>query len=124
MNSHALFGEKLSELRRRTGLTLRRFCMMHGLDPGNFSKMERGRLSPPASREKLEQLASFLQLDKGSDEWHGFFDLASACRGEIPSDMMSDAELVKKLPLVFRTLRGQRVEPEQLDLLADIIKKT
>ena len=118
------FGEYFAELRReRAGVSLRRFCKEHGFDPGNISKMERGRLSPPRSREKIEEYALALGVAEGSDEWYELFDLASAARGEIPQEIMSDAELVGKLPTVFRTLRGDRVSEEELDELLDKLRK-
>lgn len=44
-------------------------------------------------------------------------------RSEIPGDIIADAQLVKRLPLVFRTLRGQKVDEENVDALVDKIKK-
>jgi hypothetical protein len=52
------------------------------------------------------------------------FDVAAATRGEIPRDLLTDAELVEKLPVLFRTLRGQPVSPEKLDELAELIRRS
>jgi transcriptional regulator with XRE-family HTH domain len=117
------FGEFFKEMRLKKGLTLRKFCEINGLDPGNISKIERGHTSPPSSIEKLEQYAKCLGIEPYSDDWYYFFDYAAAANGRIPADMMSDEELVKKLPLVFRTIRGERVSEEELDNLINIIRK-
>lgn len=118
------FGEYFAELRRRyTGKSLRQFCSDHGFDPGNISKMERGKLPPPQSSEILERYASALGLEEGSDGWYEFFDRAAASRGEIPPDLLNDADLVQSLPILFRTLRGSRVSDEQLSRLAEILRK-
>ena len=37
---------------------------------------------------------------------------------------MADEDLVRRLPLVFRTLRGQKVGDAQLDALVDKIRKS
>lgn len=124
MNLLSFFGQFFKKMRQLTGLTLRQFCLEHGLDPGNISKMERGLAPPPSSREKLEKYANALQIKESSDNWYEFFDLAAACSGKIPPDVMSDTQLVEKLPLVFRTLRGQKVPKEQLDELAELIRRT
>lgn len=124
MSSLSFFGQFFKKMRQLTGLTLRQFCLEHGLDPGNISKMERGLAPPPSSREKLEKYATALQIKESSDNWYEFFDLAAACSGKIPLDVMSDTQLVEKLPLVFRTLRGQKVPKEQLDELAELIRRT
>ena len=124
MEYNALFGQFFKKMRQRSGLTLRQFCSQHELDAGNISRLERGKALPPNSREKLEYYADILGIKKYSDDWYSFFDLAAACSGKIPHDVMSDEELVKQLPLVFRTLRGQKPTSEELDSLTDIIRKS
>jgi transcriptional regulator with XRE-family HTH domain len=116
------FGEYFRELRARLNMPLRQFCIANGYDAGNISKLERGLLPPP-SEEKLGDYAHALRIKKGSDEWINFFDLAAVARREIPADIMADAQLVKRLPLVFRTLRGQKVDERNLDALVEKIKK-
>lgn len=120
----SLFGEFFKAKRIEKGLTLREFCKKYNLDPGNMSKIERGLLNPPSSQEKLEKYASCLSLKKGTDEYLEFFDIAAARRGKIPKTIMDDSELVKKLPIIFRTIRGKKVTPELLDDLVDLIKRT
>ena len=36
---------------------------------------------------------------------------------------MSDSQLVEKLPLIFRTMRGKKVTDKQLDELAEVIEE-
>jgi transcriptional regulator with XRE-family HTH domain len=117
------FGRFFKEMRLRLGLGLREFCLTNGLDAGNISKLERGLVAPPRSREKLQDYASLLQLSEGSDEWYEFFDLAAAETGRIPDDILDDAALVEKLPVVFRTLRGKKVSEEKLDELVERIRR-
>ena len=118
------FGEYFRELRARLHLPLRQFCIANGYDAGNISKLERGGLAAPNSDEKLGEYARALKLKKGTDEWQTFFDLAAVSRREIPEDIMADENLVRRLPLVFRTLRGQKVGDAQLDALVDKIRKS
>jgi transcriptional regulator with XRE-family HTH domain len=116
------FGAFIKQMRQHRNLGLRQFCLEHGLDPGNHSKLERGLIPPPA-RDKLERLAAALGLDASSREWVDFFDLAFADRGEVPDDILADHELAAKLPLVFRTIRGEKVPDAQLDQLAERIRR-
>jgi transcriptional regulator with XRE-family HTH domain len=111
------FGAYFKELRLKTGLTLREFCLKHGVDPGNMSRLERGLVAPPQSRDKLEEYAKYLGLKKDSTEWHQFADLAAAETGRIPEDVLSDESVVEKLPLLFRRLRGEKIPEEKLDEL-------
>lgn len=122
MNKIKLFGEFFKTRRIAIKKTLRQFCIENGLDPGNISKLERGLLSPPQSREKLEEYASYLKIKKGSDDWYTFFDLAAAETGRIPEDIMTKGKIEDKLPILFRTLRGQKVSDENLEKLIKILR--
>lgn len=124
MDATMPFGAFFKEMRRKKGITLRKFCLEHNFDPGNISKLERGVMTPPASREKLKTYALALGIEEGTEEWYNFFDYAAASAGYIPSYIMRDAELVNKLPLVFRTLKGEKISPEKLDELAELIRRT
>jgi transcriptional regulator with XRE-family HTH domain len=118
------FGEFFAKMRReRVGLSLREFCTVNQFDAGNISKLERGRLAVPQSQEILERYAEALDVAKGSDNWYRFFDLAAAERGKIPEDLLSDEEVVGKLPVLFRTLRGEKVTEEQMKGLIDLIRR-
>ena len=117
------FGRFFRECRMRLGVTLRSFCRKHGFDAANISRLERGQMSPPGSRRKLEEYARALGLKAQSEEWFDFFDLAAAASGRIPPDLLSDQKLIPKLPLVFRTLRGGKVTPEQLNRLIERVRK-
>jgi len=120
----ALFGEFFKKKRIEKGFTLRMFCKKFGFDPGNISKMERGLMIPPASREKLEKYASCLGIEKGSDGWFEFFDRAAACKGEIPTEILENDELMKSLPLIFRTFRSKKLSRKVVNDLIERIKKT
>src|SRR4030042_3940847 len=119
----ALFGEFFKKKRLKTGKTLRQFCLENGLDPGNISKIERGILPPPQSREKLAHYAKCLGIAEGSEEWLEFFDIARTDIGRIPEELLADSNVAAKLPLVFRTLKGQKVTGEQLEKLARELEK-
>lgn len=120
MDKPMQFGEFFKERRIALGKTLRQFCIENKLDPGNISKLERALLPPPHKREKLEEYARLLEIREGSDEWYNFFDLAAAETGRIPEDLMAKEKIEDKLPILFRTLRGQKVPDEKLE---ELIKK-
>lgn len=117
-----LFGEYFRQLREKTGLSLRSFCLAHGFDPGNISRLERGSFLPPESPEKLHEYARALGLREGSTEWIEFFDKAAASRGQLPRDLQKEEDLVRRLPLLFRTLRGQKPSSETLDKIVELVR--
>lgn len=120
----ALFGEYFRQLRVKTGQSLRAFCENNGFDPGNISRLERGVFAPPESDSKIEEYAKALGLREGGNSWIEFFDKAAAARGEIPRDLHSEENLVRRLPLLFRTLRGHKVSAETLDKVVELIKSS
>ena len=122
MDGHNSFGELFKQLRLARGFGLRQFCVENGLDPGNVSRLERDRVPIP-NQEVLERYARALGVAEGSSEWFEYFDAAAAAAGRIPDDLLSDEEIVGKLPLVFRTLRGQPVDPDKLRDLAERIRR-
>ena len=109
--SSKTFGQLLKALRPRDWQDhAREFCLEHGFDPGNYSRLERGLFPPPQRDDLLEKYATALGIARGSDDWMEFFDVAAAARGQIPKDLASDEELVGKLPapLFRKLLRGGR----------------
>lgn len=117
------FGAFFKACRLRAGKGLRQFCVENKLDPGNVSRMERGTLRPPQSHEKLAELASALGLETGSDDWYELFDRAAADKGIIPKDLLTDEELVARLPMVFRTMRNRKPDAQTLDALIELLRK-
>jgi transcriptional regulator with XRE-family HTH domain len=100
------FGEFVREKRLAQNLSLREFCELLSFDPSNWSKVER----------------EMLKLGKGSADWHRLFDLASLSIKKIPEDVYSDEEVLEVLPVFFRTVRGDKPTPEELDKLIQLLK--
>ncbi len=117
------FGEMVRKLRLAKELSLREFCLRHGHDASNMSKIERGRLGPPQKPAQLEQLAGQLGLEDGTREWQEFMDLAAAEAGRIPEDILSDEQVLQKLPILFRAARGQRVSRQDVEKLIENVRK-
>lgn len=119
----ATFGEFFKEKRISLGKTLRQFCSENELDPGNISRIERDRMAPPHSENKLKDYARYLNIKIGSKEWQTFKDLAAVSAGKIPEDL-KDKELLARLPVFFRTLKDKKFSKEELDKLIKKIKES
>jgi len=92
--------------------------------PGNLSRIERGILPPPQGHEVLERYAAALGLKPGTDGYLELFDVAAADRGRIPVDLMSDADIVDKLPVLFRTMHANQISGDGLDDLLEKIRRS
>jgi len=117
-----MFSETVKNLRLKKRLTLRDFCEQTGLDPSNWSKVERGLNPPPGNVGVLENLARFFGLT-GDKEKLAFMDEAALQRGEIPPDVADHALLQKALPAFFRAARGHELTEAELANLAEDIRK-
>ena len=117
------FGSFFKELRMKNGQTLRKFCQAHDFDPGNISKIERGRMMPPVDQQILNRYAAALNLQSNSDDWNEFIILAGVESKRIPEPIVENEDFYKRLPLLFRTITGQKLSPEKLDLLIEMMKK-
>jgi transcriptional regulator with XRE-family HTH domain len=116
------FGEFIKQKRLQQKITLREFCRLTGIDPSNWSKIEREMLSPPKSKLMLEEIAKILKIKKNSDDWYTLMDLAAIT--QIPRELLNNQSIVEKLPVFFRTLRGQKPTEEELDNLIKLIKES
>ena len=116
-----MFNETIKSLRIQKKLTLRDFCAQNGLDPSNWSKIERGVNPPPGDITLLERLADFFGL-AGAKKL-SFMDEAALQRREIPADVADHAILQRALPAFFRAARGHELSEKELKSLAEDIKQ-
>lgn len=117
------FGNFFRGKRVSLGLSLRSFCERYGYDPGNISRLERNILSPSVDDEKLAGYASALKIQRDSEGWVLFHDLAHAAKGKIPSDIKDDEEVINMLPAFFRTMRNKKIDKQKLEKLIQLLKK-
>jgi transcriptional regulator with XRE-family HTH domain len=118
-----MFGEFIKRRRVIQAITLREFCRRLNIDASNWSKVERGLLLPPQDEERLQEIAEVLEIPLNSDVWKEFRDSASIDAGLIPKDILADEEIVKALPMFFRTVRSDKPTPEELEVLIKILRK-
>lgn len=116
-----IFGEFIRNLRLERLLTLREFCRLASLDPSNWSKIERGLSPPPKSKHVLQGISETLNIEEGSEEYNTLFDLAAI--SHIPTDLVPNQRVVKKLPVFFRTIRGEKPSREELEELLKMLKE-
>ncbi len=117
------FGKILKDLRIKKDLTLREACRLAHYDPSNWSKIERGRLSPPTDRKVLARWAKIVGLTQGTKKFQEFLDEANLAKGIIPQDIFSQKNTAQYLPAFIRTLRNQKPTKEEIDRLIELIRK-
>jgi len=91
-----MFGTFIKELRARGRPGPRQFCLEHGHDPSNWSKIEREVLPPPRDKRTLRAWAKHLGLKPASDDWFKFFDYAAVGAGRIPEHILECTELTTR----------------------------
>ena len=118
-----MFGTFIKELRAKQRFGLREFCLEHGYDPSNWSKIEREVSPPPKDEDTLRKWAKQLGLKPGTDDWHKFHDYAAVDAGRIPDHVMKDEELLAKLPALFRTISGRMPSRTRLENLMKLLRE-
>jgi len=118
------FGELLKDLRMKRDFSLRDICKKVNYDPSNWSKIERGLISPPNDETTLSRWTSALGLRGDSAEYYNFIDLANIAQGIIPDYIMQEKDLVLALPAFFRTVRNEKPTKKEIDGLINLIKNS
>jgi len=117
------FGRILKELRIQKGLTLRKASALAGYDPSNWSKVERGEISPPADKLILKKWANILGISNDVGKVQEFIDEAGIARGIIPQDILSQKNAAKYLPAFFRTARNKKPTKKEINQLIELIRE-
>lgn len=102
------FGRFLRAKREEQRVSLRAFALGIEMDPSNYSKIERGVLPPPDG-EMLERIGDEIGIQRSTEEWQRFYYMASVARGQIPSDIAQDEDIMAALPAFFQRLREEKV---------------
>ncbi|HET9947624.1 MAG TPA: helix-turn-helix transcriptional regulator [Longimicrobiales bacterium] len=118
------FGELVRARRKELRLGLREFAQRADLDPGNLSKIERGRLNPPQDSDVLDRICLALEWEPGSEQAAALRDSAAIDAGKIPPDLLDDEALAAKIPLFLRTVKNKQLTEEQMERLIQIIRET
>ena len=100
-------------------MTLRQFCKQAEIDPSNWSKIERGLINAPKSQEVLRSIADTLQLSE--EDVSTLRDLAMF--EAIPDHLKPEENILEKLPVFYRTVRGERPTKEELEKLIELLTK-
>jgi transcriptional regulator with XRE-family HTH domain len=120
---HKNFGDFFTAKRKGLKKTLREFCRENGFDAGNISKLERGILKPPQSKEKRVQYATALGIKEDTDDWLEFCDLATISAGKIPTGIVNNKELMEEVPILFRSIQRGGIEADRVQALLNALKK-
>jgi transcriptional regulator with XRE-family HTH domain len=115
------FSNTLKNLRIQKGYSLRNICKLTGYDPSNWSKIERGKISPPSDEKILFKWAKFLGL-KDKKDIQRFIDEAVIAQGIIPKDILSRPDSIDYLPAFFRTLRNKKPTKKEINKLIKLIQ--
>lgn len=116
------FGTMVKDLRIKQKKTLRQFCQDNQYDPSNWSKIERDINRPTKNEVILHKWAKSLGLTPDTEDWQTFMDTAAISRHEIPRDL-TDKELLGKLPVFFRSIRGAEMSEEDLKQFIETIRE-
>ena len=116
------FGPLVAARRAELRLTLRDCASRAGIDPGNLSKIERGRLAPPQDPEVLNRLCAALEYAADDPAAQHIRDVAATQNGRIPFDITGNADVMASLPILLRTVNNKKLNAEQIEKLVKTIR--
>ena len=114
------WGEFMRKKRLDSGFGLRQFASLVGILPSNYNHMEKGRMSPPQDKARLDQIAEVLEFDSGSKDYHTLMDLAVANKEKLPADIEEYARKNELVPVLLRTLNNCKLSKKDF---AQLCKK-
>jgi transcriptional regulator with XRE-family HTH domain len=115
------FNELLKSLRIERRVTLRQCAADLGVDPSNWSKIERGVNPAPKDISVLKDWANYFGLKVQAEV--DFFDAAALSRSEIPPDIAADERIMGALPAFFRSLRNSDMSDKKLQEFVSDLRK-
>jgi transcriptional regulator with XRE-family HTH domain len=112
------FNQMLKNFRISKGVTLRACSAALGVDPSNWSKLERGVNSAPKDQGVLQAWSEYLNIN-GKDR-EVFFDAAAISRRGLPTDL--DSDVIAALPIFFGAIRGQKLTGAKMAALLNDLR--
>lgn len=113
------WGEFIRLKRLAAGLGLRQFASQIGIQPSNYNHMEKGRMSPPQDKEKLDQIAEALGIPQGTSDYCNLMDLAVVGKDKLPADVAAFAKSNALVPVLLRTISDKKLSNEEFRSLMD-----
>ena len=120
MKTYETFGNFVKGKRIDNEISLREFCKKADVDPSNWSKIERNLMPPPKSKIKLDKIANVLKIKEGNQDYLLLNDLAAF--SSIPQELIENNKMMEKLPVFFRTARGDKPTTKELEEIIQLIK--
>ena len=120
-----MFGEYFRILRTKREPSLRKFCQQHGLDAGNISKLESGKMAPPKSEERIRKLAKAVGLKKDTRDYDRFLELALSVkrlsRHQSSFANVRDEKIRQRLPDLLTRLNSPSLTEKKLEDLFSVL---
>lgn len=116
------FGNYIGKLRIEQNITLREFCKKTGFDPASWNKIENGYNKPPQSKHILKIIAEALNVPLESELYNDIVRLSNL--KFVPREAMGEPEILNTLPSFIHTSSGETPLDNELNEIADIIKKS
>lgn len=113
------FGGYMREVRKAQKITLRELAKAVSKTPTYISDIENGNNKPP-DKELLDDILYALKVNEFPSLRGKLYDLAAKGRDDIPADVKS---FVIKNPVTITILRSLNSNPNQIEILAEIVSK-
>lgn len=116
-----IFAKLVKSRRELLCLSSRDLANQLGLKPSDWNRIERAVQLPPKTHEFALELASALMIEENSTE---YVELVNALRAASLRErpLLSDEQLLSRLPIIFRTKDGKKPSKTELGRLAEKLR--
>lgn len=113
------FGEKIKEIRKSKGYTLRYVGEKVPMTPSYLADIEKGRRNAP-NDEKLDNLIK--ALTSSDEEQLELYDLAAQTRDDVTKDLKKVLANDEKIKELVRVILSKNLSESDIDTLIRLIK--
>jgi transcriptional regulator with XRE-family HTH domain len=117
------FGSNFKRLRLAVSDSLTDFCNRNNYHSGNISKLERGIINAPSSKETIYKYAKALKLKKNSTEFKTFVALSTNANNWYLIENIKDEELLNLTIKLLSMLDNKSTTKRKIEKLIDILNK-
>jgi hypothetical protein len=115
-------GQFLKQKRLALNIAERNFAILIDVKPSWWNAIERGLEPLPLDADLFSKIVDVLGI-KSPEELDQFVDLAAQAIPTKPDGVLTDEELVKYLPVCFRTVNGEKPARDQLLNFAGLLRQ-
>lgn len=124
MTSYTKLGDWVHQRRRKLGVLARQLAHEHHVNVAEWQRLEAGLRPGPQAEEYQARLARVLRISPRSPDYVRLVRLCAESVAQVPApETLTEAQVVRKLPVHVHTTDGKPLSEAQARELAEVIRR-